>query len=242
VTQKKANTPAKPKKRWKFEVGFGGVLGIGAVGTLVMAWAFILGVLVGRGYKPESVIPDLGGIVAPHLPSLPSPRTVLQAEDLHFYDALQEERVQSRPERRAPSPKPRPEEERQTVLQASPQATVQAITEPKKQESQTVSRPEPVAGSRPEPKPEPEPSAADPRFDYVYQTAAFQQSDQARALHERIAGAGIDSSIEVSTVKGETWYRVLVSLRGTTTDAVEVKKKLQAFGIQRPFIRSKKPL
>jgi len=240
------------------------VLGIGAVGTLVMAWAFILGVLVGRGYKPESVIPDLGGIVAPHLPSLPSPRTVLQAEDLHFYDALQEDDVRSSSDQRDASRKtgPVPTQERQPVPQAASRETAQASIEARQQAASGVSRAEPVAQPRPKPTPEPVPkptpkpvseptprpadapesSSSDPRFDYVYQTAAFQQSDQARALHERISRAGIDSSIEVSTVNGETWYRVLVSLRGTTTDAVEVKKKLQAFGIQRPFIRSKKPL
>lgn len=218
MAQQKKNktTSAGKKKRWRIEFGPLGMLGMGLVGTLVMAWAFILGILVGRGYHPESVIPEIGRIVTPQLPVFSPPRTVLQPEELRFHETLQERGSQPAPlaPRRSDPPAP-------SVSQPTRQAAP----------SQEVT---PAPSSVPEP--------AGPRFEFVYQVASFQTEPQARAVQQQIASVGLPAIVESGMVDGRQWYRVLVTVRGTQTEAEQARERLQGVGIANPFLRAKKSL
>jgi hypothetical protein len=210
------------RKRWKLEFGLAGMAGLCSVVALIMAWAFILGILVGKGYKPESVISELGQKV-PHLgngPAAPSPSGPsgpLLPEELRFFEILQERAVPTMP--------------------AAP---------PRKEAAQSI-QPEPPR-AQPTPKPAlttPQPVetiAAEPRFEFVYQVAAFQTDAQARALQQRLTDVSKTTSVEVSVQAGRPWYRVLVTLRGSVADAEQLKARLQAYGLTAPFLRSKKSL
>lgn len=198
------------------------MLGLCSVVVLIMAWAFILGVLVGRGYKPESVISELSQMV-PQLArdeSTPPPSRPLLPEELQFHETLQE-RAQPMIPPALPRQEPKPE----------PPASVPEV--------RPAPPPPPPLPETPEPAEQP---GAREVFDYIYQVAAFQDPAQARSMQQRILASGIEASVETSAVDGETWHRVLVSLRGTTQDAVRTRERLREFGIERPFIRSKVPI
>ena len=224
MAQRKTKSPSSTarKKRWQFEIGLPGMLGMGLVGVLIMAWAFILGILVGRGYNPESVIPEIGRIVAPTTPppSVP-PGTVLRPEELRFHDALQERGSQPAP-------------------------TAPRRTEPARPAGQPG---EPVARAQPDisppaqvPSPAASPEAGAAQFEFVYQVASFQSDAQARSLQQDIASVGLPASVETGLVNGRQWYRVLVTVRGSQADADQAKFRLQGLGISDPFLRAKKSL
>ncbi len=63
---------------------------------IAMAWAFILGVLVGKGYRPENAIPEIARIMPEKQEVTPPPPKVLKAEELGYYDRL----------KKAPPPSP----------------------------------------------------------------------------------------------------------------------------------------
>lgn len=217
MAQKPSKTSSGSHKRWKFEFGPAGMAGLCSVMALIMAWAFILGILVGRGYKPESVITELGNRM-PSLskgPTAPSPSGPLLPEELRFFETLQE--------RTAPAmPAAPPRKEAAQSIQPAPPKTLPA--------------PEPTVPRQAETTP------AEPRFEFVYQVAAFQTDAQARALQQRLTDVGDTTSVEVSVQDGRPWYRVLVTVRGSAADAEQLKNRLQAHGLTAPFLRAKKSL
>lgn len=221
MAKKVEKSSSGKRKRWSFEFGPAGMVGLCSVVALIMAWAFILGILVGRGYKPESVISELSQMV-PHLTREepgPSASKPLLPEELRFYETLQE--------RAAPVIPAAPPREMDELTVPAPPLEVQPAPPPRQPEDAPESTETAPAGEV---------------FDYVYQVAAFQILAQAQAMQQRILASGIDASVETRAVNGEVWHRVLVSLRGTTQDAVRTREKLREFGIERPFIRSKNPL
>ncbi|SMP53348.1 Sporulation related domain-containing protein [Desulfonatronum zhilinae] len=231
---KPSTSPGGKKKRWRFELGPFGMLGVGLVGTLVMAWAFILGILVGRGYHPESVIPEIGWESA-KLPTLSTPRTVLQPEELRFHETLQERGSQPSPEapRRVEPPRV------SAPVRQTPQAQREAA--PDHAPAPVVAAPEPTGPTGQAGLAEPlEP--AGPRFEFVYQVASFQNDSQARALQQSIASTGLSASVEAGMVNDRQWYRVLVTVRGSQAEADLAKSRLQGLGIADPFLRAKKSL
>ena len=46
-------------RKFTFEISMSGVVSVGIVVVLGMCWVFILGILVGRGYKPETAVPQI---------------------------------------------------------------------------------------------------------------------------------------------------------------------------------------
>ena len=205
------------------------MIGSGLVGVLVMAWAFILGILIGRGYNPESVIPELGRMITPQNQAVSSapPQTVLQPEELRFFETLQERA--SHPVPPAPTridatarPQPLPPVPQQpSVRLEQSQPPIQIPT------TDTDQAPLPALG---------------PRYEFVFQVASFQHEGQARSLQQQIASSGIPAAVETGTVNGLKWYRVMVTVHGEQADANRVQSQLQGLGIENPFLRAKKSL
>jgi len=90
------NVSKEPKgpRKFSFEFTGPGLVSVVVVAVLGFVWVFILGVLVGRGYKPENAVPQVAQI----MPSAPpaaqqqenkEPPTVLKPEELQFQDTLQ---------------------------------------------------------------------------------------------------------------------------------------------------------
>lgn len=58
-----ANT--KERKKFSFQLGLSGLLSLAMLIIVGMAWSFILGVVVGRGYQPEKIALDAAQKVLP---------------------------------------------------------------------------------------------------------------------------------------------------------------------------------
>jgi cell division protein FtsN len=90
-TQKKKKT--KKGKPIQFHLTWSGLISWGVFAFVLVAWAFILGVLVGRGYQPEAFFP----LVADYMPGQSKQQDdqdqnqnpVLSAQELGFFESLQ---------------------------------------------------------------------------------------------------------------------------------------------------------
>ncbi|MDE6734193.1 MAG: SPOR domain-containing protein [Desulfovibrio sp.] len=82
------------------------------------------------------------------------------------------------------------------------------------------------------------PPPAEPRFDYLFQAAAFKGPVDAERLRGRLAAAGLRASVRQS---GKVRL-VLVSLRGTAQEAQKVRGQLAGMGLGRPIQLEKKPV
>ena len=91
----------KPKGTIQFHLTWSGLISWGVFAVVVAAWAFILGILVGRGYHPESFVP----LVADFMPGeqvsqeqkSKDQSPVLSAQELGFYESLDSEGRQTSP-------------------------------------------------------------------------------------------------------------------------------------------------
>lgn len=86
--------------------------------------------------------------------------------------------------------------------------------------------------------PKPKPQTDTTRYDYSYQTAALKSSQDANKLRARLEKAGI----RATTQKSGKVYLVVASLRGTTSDAANLRQKLKTLGLGQPVQLSKKPV
>jgi hypothetical protein len=90
-SQKKKKTAKR--KPVQFQLTWSGMISWAVFSFVVVAWSFILGVLVGRGYQPETFVP----LVAEYMPGHAAEEhngdqnqgNVLSAQELGFYDSLQ---------------------------------------------------------------------------------------------------------------------------------------------------------
>lgn len=79
---------------------------------------------------------------------------------------------------------------------------------------------------------------AEPRFDHVFQAAAFRGPADAERLRVRLEGAGLRARVRQS---GKVRL-VLVAVRGSARDADRVRGELAAMGLGRPILLEKKPV
>ncbi|MFO8031818.1 MAG: SPOR domain-containing protein [Desulfohalobiaceae bacterium] len=217
MQNRKKKAPARDKGRQlSFSLGPGGlVLGLG-LALLLLVWAFILGVLVGRGYYPEAFLARLGLRDAAQQEQAEESQgkegpQVLRAEELGFFDALQLEWEQGFQELKPQA--------------GSSPSSAQASGQEQEQD--------PAQGQEEEEEQE--------RFAYIYQVAAFQEKSQAEGLQQRLSSAGIESYIQDVDKQEQRWYRVYVPHVGTPQENQQLQGKLQGLGLDKLFVRSKKP-
>jgi cell division septation protein DedD len=210
------------RKKYEFSLSLPGMISVTGVGVLALTFFFVMGILIGRGYRPEADVPPLKEIMpgSEHgrLAEEAKPPKVLTLEELDYQDRLK----------------------------ASPQQMLDTPPE----EAKSAPKPE----VKPKPKPEPEPAAASAEpetfkptparpgeavYDYVYQVASFRKADMARALSDKLAGAGLNARVESGEAKGSTWHRVQVLYHGTPASTSEMKAVLARFGIGKPLLKKK---
>lgn len=79
-------------RRFSFEISMSGIISIGIVVVLGMCWVFILGILVGRGYRPEAAVPQIAQMMPTTEATQPgnstpaATPTVLKPEELQFME------------------------------------------------------------------------------------------------------------------------------------------------------------
>lgn len=207
-------------RKYSLQVSFGGLLAGGIILVIAFGWVFAFGVIVGRGYNPEEKMPELAQFLPPrgektdHADGEPE-ADILKAEELTFMREL----------------KQRPEKEKPGTAEKLPAAPVQLTPE------QTVTNAAPK-------KAEPIPLDDRTRYDFVFQVAAFRNSDQADALRERLEGESLRTrmTIDKDTKGKPRWYRVQVVLRGTEVDAAEVVRILHGIRLKDARVVSKNPV
>jgi hypothetical protein len=192
-----------------FSISWGGVVALTLFMIIAMAWAFILGIMLGRGYQPEAIVPEIAGM-------MPAPKTdapgsdkqpILKPEELGFFERLRKE-------------PPRPES---------------SASEPRKER---VVRKQPAPKPKPEPAPKPEPSAeSGGTRAVIFQVGAVRDKTAALREQERMAGLGLSAAVNPVTIRGTQWYRILVRAAGTDRDIRAVKQTLANAGVKNPIIR-----
>lgn len=224
-------------------------------GVLALTWVFIFGIMLGRGHKPEEKVPKLAQIMPSALSrnttmAPPPPAEVLRPEELKYQESLKGRTVASAPPRAAEPPKTKAAETKSGKADAkkSRQASSKdqtGKTQPKEKAKVDAA---PPTTAKADPKAvdknktvKPEPATAG-RYDYVYQVAAFKDGPPAEAMRGKLQASGLKPTVEKQKDGATTWYRILVSFRGTPEDTRGMRETLAKNGISRVILRSKKPL
>ena len=112
ASKKAAPTRKKGQKKQKiakstsiqFQLTWSGLISWSVFFVVLVAWAFILGVLVGRGYHPEAFLPMVAEVMPGHAQEKTEDgnpqEQVLSAQELGFFESLQAKA--DRPEKAAP--------------------------------------------------------------------------------------------------------------------------------------------
>lgn len=223
---KKKDADKKEPKRYTVSFSLAGLVSLTVLTLVALSWIFILGVLVGRGYKPESAVPELEHIM-PKAQQAPAQNDdVLRAEDLNFYSELSKKpgadastgksaTTQQQAKKPAPVPTPKPK----VTPQPEPQ----------------VSAPAPAKTAKPV-------APSEPMYRYAYQVASLKDIAAARKFQDKLASLGLSSRLERAQAKGSTWHRVIISFQGTADDTRDLMRKLGTLGISKPLLKSKTPL
>jgi cell division protein FtsN len=212
ATRKSSGKNSGRSGRVLFSISWGGVVALSLFMIIAMAWAFILGVMLGRGYQPEAIVPEIAEMMPTPGRSVPAPKTqpILKPEELGFFERLKEATPP------VPSSPPRAEKRRVEPEKVEPEKPAPAPVTKKK----TVVEPGPARS-------------------VIFQVGAVRDLAAALGEQERMAGLGLSAAVSEVTIQGKQWYRILVRAGGTARDIDAVKRKLAGAGVTNPIIRKK---
>jgi len=240
ITKKKSTTKKKgtgKKGSFSFQLGLSGFLTLAVLVVIGMAWSFILGVIVGRGYQPEKMAMDVARQVLPEdFPLLTEKNEeVLKGEELEFFEKLRQGPSSVTP---APAPPSRPATTAKPATPPKPQEPRESQT-PQNANSaiQAALQSAAVAAGRS--------TAQDAKGDvfvFNYQIAALESMEQAQTFIKRHDLSGYKTSVVTANHQGKTWYRVYVHHQGTVDSALALKEQLKGKGIGNMLLRSRTPL
>ncbi|MDR2161302.1 MAG: SPOR domain-containing protein [Desulfovibrio sp.] len=187
---------------------------LAGIGILI-AWSFVLGVLLGRGYAPEAHIPELDRLM-PRTENAVAPAVIASDRSADADPAEDAAIIQ-----------PGDMGYRQTLKGSSPRTA------------------SPETAARPASQPLPSAPAAPPReaYVYIYQVAAYKAAAPCQALVDRLKKAGLNASTEKSVSSaGTTWYKTMIRFQGTPDDVSQLRRALEPFRLNTLILRSKNPM
>jgi len=227
---RKASTTKKENKKFSFQLGLSGFLSIAVLVVIGMAWSFILGIIVGRGYQPEKMALEMAQQMLPEdFPLLTEKNeAVLKSEELEFFDKLKQGPSSVPVAQTAPvKPAEPPKTQNASVAKpASPiPATVQTAASPAAQAAAPAA-----------------PGGKEEVFVFNYQVAALASMDQAQTFLKKLDSGTFKTSVVTATHEGKTWYRIYVHHQGTVESAMALKEQLKGSGIGGILLRSRTPL
>lgn len=199
------------------------LLALGLVLVCAVAWAFFMGLMVGRGQSPQAEIHAMTGMLAPE-------------EETSAPDASFEEgegasgRIPPLPEAAAAGAA--------SSVHAPPQGQAMRAW-PQEKPGQTQAQPaRPQArrsaqAGRAEPKADP-----NQRFSYSFQVAAFKTRDEAQNAQKELIASGYRASFR----KSGNVYLVLVNLRGSQNVVDKFQATLKKLRLGKPLQLSRKPV
>ena len=234
--------PNASGRQYTFCLGFGGMAVLVTGLTLALCLFFVLGVLVGRGHRPETAVPVVAGI----MPKEPMPRTapapeVLKAEELGYSEQLGKKHEGPSPSRPIDSVEPR-QQDKKPDAKADPKAAKPAEKPSDKASDKAAAKlADKLAEKKADKKAEQKPDPDTQRYDYAYQAATFPDAESAKGYLKRVKNLGLNGDIESGNTDGKAWHRVVVFFQGTPTDTRGLKEKLASIGAQKLVMRSKTP-
>jgi len=242
---------------YSFNLSFGGMAVLLTAMALALTLFFILGVLVGRGHRPETAVPVVADMMPKEPMSRPAASEVLKAEDLGYpeqlgkrpaaptrgmdakndakADAATDAKPETKPEAKPEAKNAQTKGEAKKDERARDDKKAAQLADKKAAEQKAVDKKDKKTAEQ---KPDPDTQ----RYDYAYQVATFPDAEAAKAYLKRVKGMGIKGDIETGTTNGKTWYRVVVFFQGTPTDTRSLKEKLGTLGAQKLVMRSKTPI
>lgn len=244
-------------RKFTFEISMSGVVSVGIVVVLGMCWVFILGILVGRGYKPEAAVPQIAQMMPTTEAKLPegeakAPPSVLKPEDLQFMEDVHNQpgaetadaapaKTPADPKKPAPPTKPHDQTEVRPVGGAP--ASARTATPPA-----SMAAPRAAAVVPPPAKPAETPKV-DPkstfdkkpglRYTATYQVASFPGKAQAETHVKDLAKRGLTASVREAKSGKNVVFRVTIQVKGS--DA-EISDSLKKSGEKGAILLGKKPL
>ncbi len=253
-------------KKFSFEISMSGVISVGIVVVLGMCWVFILGILVGRGYKPEAAVPQIAQMMPttevkqPEGTTQASPPTVLKPEELQFMEGLHDKdgEVVADSTQKSSADGRKASEARTAAPMGSAQAPVAIPARPAPVPAAPAAGAVPAAPARPAPAPKPTPAATaqaqgkaavEPKapfekkeagkFAATYQVASFPSKEQAETMVKELSRKGVSASVQEASSGSRAVFRVKVVIKGTEA---EIADGLRRTGEKGPILLGKKPL
>ncbi len=207
-------------KTYDFSLSLPAMISAVGSGVLALTFFFVMGILIGRGYRPESDVPPLNQIMPSkehgQIAEEQVKPEILRADELDYPERLKESAadvMDQQPSDKKPETKP----------EAKPKVVAKPDAGPEKPE---VFEPTPA-------KP------GEPVYDYIYQVASFREPSMAEALSAKLVAAGLRTNIEAGEAKGSTWHRVQVLYHGTPASTAEMKSILSSQGVGKPLLKKK---
>lgn len=191
---------------------------LGVVSLILISWFFFLGLVVGRGYEPENIIPQVAQMM-PQAEQMTSPergvapsatgqassqtqqlsdnaetsgRNVIAEADRAYRANIRQDGVTATPSTTAPPSLAPPTTASQGA--AGQRTAVQA-------QNQTVTQGDATT------------------FKFVYQLASFKEEKAAQELKNKLTAAGYTTRVTTSKGAQSTWYRIIVDFTGTQAQA-----------------------
>lgn len=199
----------------------------------VLIWAFVLGVMVGRGQMND----ELAALMPAPVQSQNVEEEIdkeadevaglIKSEDLKFQENLRQNQL---PEEHKRTPAVDPG----TLADAARRDSGQTITPSPKPNTANGPQGSSQVTSAP---------ASAQKYSYLYQVASYNKEDQAKEMQAKLKAKGLNAQTEASTIKGTTWYRVIISFNGDDSNVAATQELLKKeFKINSILPRSKTPL
>lgn len=239
TTPIKLRDPHNQGRSYTYSFTFGGLATLVAALTLALTLFFVLGVLVGRGHRPEAAVPPIARIMPTEPSANADSAEILKAEELQYGESLAAKGTEPTPskpidqvERKAPEKAKAPEGDKKAAEKKSTDKAAEKLAEKKTAEAAKTAEKEADKEAEKDTK----------RYDYIYQAGSFPEQEQAKSFLKKVKAAGLPkASIETGTVGGKPWYRVVVPFQGTPIETRGLKTKLGGIGVTKIVMRSKKP-
>ncbi len=246
ATKNVAKAESLGKKPLTFTVSFSSVITMCMVLVGGIAWAFFMGVIVGRGENPHATMPELstllkeegeGGANVASVVEDSTANGVVQPEDLHYAASLKGKspaKVNQGVTLAQTASAPSSEVKTNTAPEAVAPEIATSETTTQAQSSQgAVSSTQAVAAEQELPTP-----VKPLVFDYVFQVATFNNTESVDILRAELEGIGLRTRMD----KVGKFYMVMVLMRGTEAQAQELRQRMLKMRLGEPLQRGKTPV
>lgn len=252
IRQRIAPSPA-PRSGFSLRLPPLAVATLCVVVLISTGWAFFMGYMVGHGQNPGEEVREMTGIGQPDRETLAEmDKALADAESSGLRDRLASLAGQPAGDSASPAPSAQTSPSAQTGQTAQ---TAGAAAPAPKPATGTASHPfnrpsgaalaawgqTPAAGAAQDSTQAAatarrQTPAATPLYDFVFQVAAFRNTDDADRLRQRLEGRGLRTRGQ----KSGKLTLVMVHMRGTDQDAADLKEELQRMRLGSPLQKSKK--